>query len=519
MKSEIKIVEKFEQMGKIADELKENGNLDLDFSDVSPEEKDKCKNFLKGIIFALEGKEEVSGEIHTISLSDSYWWTYSDYIDVEEIKCVLTNVEERFETAEKLIQGNCIILDVSKLLAEDAKIAFDYIAGVLYGLDGNIDKIENSVFKCKPLKTVIKGQAKEDCLIVDKNHKKIKEMMNENIDAEILKQVKTLYETNVALLEKNNIYSPAALTYGMLLLDKKLYNEAIEVFDRFYKYSRKAGRTNNRLYTDVIRLLEVAHKGNADNVKLEQFYINMIKDAEKENDYKNLPLLYNSLGHFYLVNKKSTDAKDILKKCVKLIEKHKITDKAIIAVSNNNLAHAYKNIGRFGKALSILDDIIANIEEKEVFDTIIGMKRTKAEIYETIGKYDKSLSLYEEVLEGYKTDLDKYRELYTTACGTMASIYDKLKNKEDMVEKMYLEAIKNYKEDEFDHNLAIYHNNLGAFYIGQKKYDAAKKELGNAVEIYNKLRKDPTDYAKSILVTQEHIVDLVEKLKKENTNV
>lgn len=519
MKSKTKVVEKFAQMGNLVDELKENGNIVLDFSDVSEEQKDKCKNFLKGAIFALEGKEEISEEIHTISLSDSYCWIYSDYIEVEEYESILTNVDDRFEVAENLMKGNSIILDVSQLISEDAKVAFDYVTGTLYGLDGNIEKLKDSVFKCIPMKAVLKGQVKDDYLLAEKNYKIINEMISGEIDEEVLEKVKSLYETNASLMEKNRINSPSALTYGMLLLDKNLYNEAVEVFNRFYVYLKQSEKTDNRFYIDAIRLLELAYKGLEDDTKLQNFYTNMIETAEKDNDYESLPLLYNSLAHFYILNKKSTEAKDILKKCVKMIEKQKITEKEIIAVTNNNLSHAYKNIGRFGKALSIIDETIANVGEEEVYDIILGMKLTKADIYATQGKYNKSLKVYEEVLEGYKTDLDKNRTLYTAACGAMANIYDKLKNKEDMVEKMYLEAIKHYKDDEFDHNLAVIYNNLGALYIEQKRYKEAKKELGNALEIYSKLRKDPTDYAKSILATQNHIVDLVEKLEKENTNV
>lgn len=518
-------VKQFDGIDKVIDEIIKKRNIVLDFTETVPDEKEKCKNFLSGLIYALEGKEEILDEqLRTVTLSDSRWIISTDCIETEEITHVVKTVEEKGKILAELSEGHSIILDLSEIETPKGRIVFDYVTGGLYGLFGQIDKPdeEKPIYKLMPSQAIIKGKLKEEYELVHKNHETIKAALkaDENIEGETLNKVKELCETNIYLLEKNRIYSPEAIVYGGWFLDRNMYDEAINILERFYRFSKEIERTKHGYYIDAINLIGIAYKAKGDKGELEQLYHKLIEDGEKDKNYDILPMLYNSLSHFYISNRESRKGIEVLKKCVRMFKNINYADRQMIVTTFNNMAVAYKNIGRFKKSLSIIDETVDTYgNETEAFDTILSMKRIKGEIYySSLGKLKKSLQIYEDILSGYKTDMEKNRLLYATACGTMGSIYDDL-NDSQMAEKMYLEAIKSYQEKEITYELGVFHNNLGALYSSQNKTDEAKMEFVAALEIYNALEKNDVlnlEHAESILTTQEHIVELAKKVEKEN---
>ena len=146
MSKETIVVEKFGMMGQIIDRLNNEGELRVDFSRLSEDEKNSCMNFIDGDIYAFDGtKEEVEENIYEYSVKGVPFLKYRSNRR-REYNCIIST-EKKTDIADSILDGFNVVFDVSHLTSDEAKEVFDFICGVAYGACGNIQKLEPNVYK------------------------------------------------------------------------------------------------------------------------------------------------------------------------------------------------------------------------------------------------------------------------------------------------------------------------------------------------------------------------------------
>lgn len=140
------VVEKFGMVGQIIDRLNNEGELRVDFSKLSEDEKNSCMNFIDGDIYAFDGtKEEMGENIYEYSVKGVPFLEHRSNRR-REYNCVIST-EQKTDIADSILDGFNVVFDVSHLTSDEAKEMFDFVCGVAYGTCGNIQKLEPNVYK------------------------------------------------------------------------------------------------------------------------------------------------------------------------------------------------------------------------------------------------------------------------------------------------------------------------------------------------------------------------------------
>ena len=77
--------------------------------------------------------------------------------------CVIkpNNMEDSREITETLLGGRTVILNLEGLDLEDAQRIIDFISGATFAIDGNLQKISNSIFLVTPANVDISGDLQD----------------------------------------------------------------------------------------------------------------------------------------------------------------------------------------------------------------------------------------------------------------------------------------------------------------------------------------------------------------------
>lgn len=77
--------------------------------------------------------------------------------------CVIkpNNMEDSREITETLLSGRTVILNLEGLDLEDAQRIIDFISGAAFAIDGNLQKISNSIFLVTPAHVDISGDLQD----------------------------------------------------------------------------------------------------------------------------------------------------------------------------------------------------------------------------------------------------------------------------------------------------------------------------------------------------------------------
>lgn len=77
--------------------------------------------------------------------------------------CVIkpNNMDDSREITETLLSGRTVILNLEGLDLEDAQRIIDFISGATFAIDGNLQKISNSIFLVTPAHVDISGDLQD----------------------------------------------------------------------------------------------------------------------------------------------------------------------------------------------------------------------------------------------------------------------------------------------------------------------------------------------------------------------
>lgn len=77
--------------------------------------------------------------------------------------CVIkpNNMDDSREITETLLSGRTVILNLEGLDLEDAQRIIDFISGAAFAIDGNLQKISNSIFLVTPAHVDISGDLQD----------------------------------------------------------------------------------------------------------------------------------------------------------------------------------------------------------------------------------------------------------------------------------------------------------------------------------------------------------------------
>ena len=69
---------------------------------------------------------------------------------------------ESDEVAKRLKEGNAVVVNLHKLDREYAQRTIDFLTGVVFALDGKIQKVGTNVILCSPAEIGVQGQINVD---------------------------------------------------------------------------------------------------------------------------------------------------------------------------------------------------------------------------------------------------------------------------------------------------------------------------------------------------------------------
>lgn len=69
---------------------------------------------------------------------------------------------ESDEVAKRLKEGNAVVVNLHKLDREYAQRTIDFLTGVVFALDGKIQKVGANVILCSPAEIGVQGQINVD---------------------------------------------------------------------------------------------------------------------------------------------------------------------------------------------------------------------------------------------------------------------------------------------------------------------------------------------------------------------
>ena len=273
----------------------------------------------------------------------------------------------------------------------------------------------------------------------------------------------------------------------------------------------------------VHTLNEISWEYKNSNADSALFYGNKaLKVAESLNDQQAVASAYNSIASSYEALSDLDNALDYHKKSLEL--KEQISDTIGIANSYNNLGIIYDTKGNYSKALENYFNALRIYEvHSDEFQKVPMVFVNIGIVYKKQKEYDKVLEYYKKALKIYKDNNYFVGEAITT--GNVGSVllnlekYDESINYSLRAEKLYdslgytryvpymlvniaiaKDSLKQYKEAEKDYLLSIAaftkdknlyelsnaKVNLARNYIATSKYELAKQQLNDAIEIIMK---------------------------------
>ncbi|MBR5516573.1 MAG: cell division protein SepF [Firmicutes bacterium] len=133
------------------------------------------------------------------------------------------------EVAKGFLEGKKVIFDVSKLETDIAKTSFNFLSGVAYSLEGNLEKVASDVFAITPAFKCLFLDGFEDEIIneeLDKVRDYKADFSEENIIA-----LHNLYEK--LYNEKASVNDRFAVKYGTFLIDVGQKEKGLEVLNKY----------------------------------------------------------------------------------------------------------------------------------------------------------------------------------------------------------------------------------------------------------------------------------------------
>lgn len=160
------VLDKFLDAIKLSDddEYEDDDFFDDDFDDEYEEEKPKKSLFKKEKPVYEEEDDEF--EVKKSSRSNSKVTPMRQparrNAPAMEV-CVIkpNNMDDSREITETLLSGRTVILNLEGLDLEDAQRIIDFISGAAFAIDGNLQKISNSIFLVTPAHVDISGDLQD----------------------------------------------------------------------------------------------------------------------------------------------------------------------------------------------------------------------------------------------------------------------------------------------------------------------------------------------------------------------
>lgn len=141
-------------MAKIFGKLGEMifGNDEEEFEEFEVIEEEKPKADLKPI--GTTRKSPVSGGSRVVSM------TATTQLEVAVLQPA--TYEDASEIADRLKGKKAVVVNLEDLTKEDAIKVLDFVSGVVYALEGNIQKVSNGIFLIAPYNVSIAGDVRDE---------------------------------------------------------------------------------------------------------------------------------------------------------------------------------------------------------------------------------------------------------------------------------------------------------------------------------------------------------------------
>lgn len=190
---------------------------------------------------------------------------------------ILTNVKEQFDVAEALKEGTRIKLDLSNLPIDDGKDVFNFIGGVAYALQGQLNRESEHVFIFIPqYKITDKNIEVYEPFI--KKLAKINTLCMTEAKMENNEEISELFEELIDETAPSNEKLPLMI-YGEYLYKNNMLEAAQSFLEKYYKHCNDYNEINRKSYVRTL------------------IYLSDIYDKAREYDkneaiYKELLTLY-----------------------------------------------------------------------------------------------------------------------------------------------------------------------------------------------------------------------------------
>lgn len=124
--------------------------------------KDKIKNFVSPV----DETEELEMNLDEVEALSDYEKPNKNVSKLPtDVKMVLFDprtYEEVEEIASFLMQRRAIVVNLHRLQRDSAQRMIDFLQGVLFALDGTIQKVGNNIFLCTPRSIGVQGEINLD---------------------------------------------------------------------------------------------------------------------------------------------------------------------------------------------------------------------------------------------------------------------------------------------------------------------------------------------------------------------
>lgn len=162
------VLDKFLDAIKLSDddEYEDDDFFDDDFEDEYEDEKPRKNLFGKKERSSYEEEEDfdydVKKPVRTNSKVTPMRQPARRNAPTMEVCVIKPNkMEDSREITETLLSGRTVILNLEGLDLEDAQRIIDFISGAAFAIDGNLQKISNSIFLVTPAHVDISGDLQD----------------------------------------------------------------------------------------------------------------------------------------------------------------------------------------------------------------------------------------------------------------------------------------------------------------------------------------------------------------------
>ena len=124
-----------------------------DFEEFEVEEEEKPRADLKPI-------GSIRKPASTPSASRVVSMTATTQLEVAVLQP--SSYEDASEIADRLKAKKAVVVNLEELSKEDAIKVLDFVSGVVYALEGNIQKVSNGIFLIAPINVSIAGDVRDE---------------------------------------------------------------------------------------------------------------------------------------------------------------------------------------------------------------------------------------------------------------------------------------------------------------------------------------------------------------------